>query len=92
MKIHLRLALAATLAAACGGCSKQTVSYDSIAKHPSPEMAATTDRWVDVDRDYAYMRNINHRSFLDDWRRVWLIDNPVRLSPYPIVDAAGNPR
>lgn len=92
MRIPLRLALAATLAAACGGCSKQKVSYESIAKHPAPEMAATTDRWVDVDRDYAYMRNTNHRSFLDDVRRAFLFDNPSRLSPYPIVDAAGNPR
>lgn len=59
---------------------------------PAPAMASTTDRWVDVADNYAYMRNIDQRGFIDDFNRCWYIDNPTRLSPWPIVDMSGNPR
>jgi hypothetical protein len=59
---------------------------------PAPEMASTADRWVDYADNYAYMRNVNHRSFLDDLNRTLYLGNPSRLSPYPIFDMSGNPR
>ena len=55
-------------------------------------MASTTDRWVDAADNYAYMRNIDQRGFIDDVNRTWYIDNPSRLSPWPIADMSGNPR
>jgi hypothetical protein len=30
-------------------------------------------------------RNVERREFHDDWERFWLLNNPSRLSPYPIV-------
>jgi hypothetical protein len=93
MKIPARLALAATLVAVCAGCNhKAKVSDKDIQNRPSPEMFSTSDRGSETANNYAYMRNIQHRSFVDDWNRTWLIDNPSRLSPYPIVDMSGNPR
>ena len=59
---------------------------------PAPAMAGTTDRWVDGANNYAYMRNINHRGVVDDAARSFYVDNPSRLSPWPIVDMSGNPR
>ncbi len=59
---------------------------------PSPAMAGTTDRWVDGANNFAYMRNINQRGVVDDAARLFYVDNPSRLSPWPIVDVSGNPR
>ncbi len=59
---------------------------------PSPAMTSTTERWVDITDSYSYMRNINQRGVIDDFNRLYYIDNPTRLSPWPIVDMSGNPR
>ncbi len=73
--------------AACGiGCAEE---YQN---RPAPAMASTTDRWIDAANNYVYMRNINQRGLLDDVNRTIYIDNPSRLSPWPIVDMSGNPR
>ena len=88
MKTAARLTAFALLLAAGGtlGCAQ---GYQN---KPSPAMASTADRWVDAADNYAYMRNINQRGFIDDINRTWYIDNPTRLSPWPIVDMSGNPR
>jgi hypothetical protein len=93
MKTLIRIALAVTIAAVIAGCSsKENVSFNKIASRPAPEMSSTSDRNVDIDANYAYMRNTNYRGFWDDLQRALYIDNPTRLSPYPIVDMSGNPR
>ena len=91
MRIPARIALAAAIAAACGGCHSKT-SFKAISNKPAPEMFSTADRGSDAAANYAYMRNTNYRSFWDDLGRALYIDQPMRLTPYPIVDAAGNPR
>ncbi|MHC4081905.1 MAG: hypothetical protein ACYS15_19005 [Planctomycetota bacterium] len=93
MKTLSRIVLAATVAVVIGGCSQQEkVDFKSITRKPAPEMASTADRSADIDANYAYMRNTNYRSFWDDLQRTFYIDNPSRLSPYPIVEMSGNPR
>ena len=72
--------------------SKDDVSFKSVTAKPAPEMSSTADRSVDMDANYAYMRNTNYRALWDDLQRMIYIDNPSRLSPYPIVDMSGNPR
>ncbi len=88
MKTAARLLAVSLLFTAVGtiGCAH---SYQN---KPSPALASTTDRWVDTADNYAYMRNINQRGFIDDVNRTMYIDNPSRLSPWPIVDMSGNPR
>ena len=83
------LVVTLTVAATTLGGLGCTYAYQN---KPSPAMASTTDRWVDLADNYAYMRNIDQRGFIDDFNRTWYIDNPTRLSPWPIVDMSGNPR
>ena len=93
MKTLFRFALTLLIAAVIVGCSKkENVSFKKIAGRPAPEMSSTADRNVDIDKNYAYMRNTNYRGFWDDLQRSLYIDNPTHLSPYPIVDTSGNPR
>ncbi len=83
----LVVALTMTAAALGGlGCAHE---YQN---KPAPAMASTTERWVDSADSYVYMRNINQRGAIDDFNRSIYIDNPSRLSPWPIVDMSGNPR
>ncbi len=84
-------ALATAFAAGCAA-KKGDVSFEAIAAHPAPELSATADRNVDIDKNYAYLRNTNYRGFWDDVQRMFYIDNPSRLSPWPIVETSGNPR
>jgi len=93
MKTLSRIVLAASVVVVAAGCSnKDKVDFKSIAAKPAPEMASTADRSVDIDANYAYMRNTNYRAFWDDLQRSLYLDNPSRLSPYPIVELSGNPR
>ncbi len=90
MKTAARLLVVAlTVAAASFGSLGCAHTYQN---KPSPAMASTTDRWVDAADNYSYMRNINQRGVIDDFNRAVYIDNPSRLSPWPIVDMSGNPR
>jgi uncharacterized lipoprotein len=93
MKTLSRLVLATSVVVVAAGCSnKEKVDFKSITRHPAPEMASTADRSEDIDGNYAYMRNTNYRGFWDDLQRSLYLDNPSRLSPYPIVELSGNPR
>jgi len=83
------LVVTLTMAAATLGSLGCANAYQN---KPSPAMASTTERWVDLADTYSYMRNINQRGFIDDFNRMLYIDNPTRLSPWPIVDMSGNPR
>ncbi len=90
MKIIARLLVVVLLfvAAAVGGLG----CAHGYQNKPAPAMASTTERWVDGANSFAYMRNINQRGVLDDAARAFYVDNPSRLSPWPIVDMSGNPR
>ena len=83
------LVVALTVTAATFGSLGCAHAYQN---RPSPAMASTTDRWIDASNNYSYMRNINQRGVIDDFNRAVYIDNPTRLSPWPIVDMSGNPR
>jgi hypothetical protein len=90
---HVSCIIGAALVAATVGCSSQEkVDFKSIAARPAPEMQSMADRPVDMDRHYAYMRNTNYRAFWDDLRRMFYVDNPSRLTPFPSIDTSGQPR
>ena len=93
MRIRVRTIVLALLGACIAGCgSKDPVSYHSIQKHPTPELSSIADRPDDVSRHTAIARNQNLRMFWDDVTRMWMIDQPSQLSPYPITNTSGNPR
>ena len=76
-----------------GGCGQSDpYSFKSIRNDLSPELAGAADRPDDIDRHTAVMADINMRSYWDDFTRIFYIDHPSRLSPYPIVNTSGNPR
>jgi len=83
------LVVALTMTAATLGGLGCASAYQN---KPAPAMASTTERWVDLADTYSYMRNINQRGVIDDFNRLFYVDNPTRLSPWPIVDMSGNPR
>ncbi|MHC4415875.1 MAG: hypothetical protein ACYS0G_11385 [Planctomycetota bacterium] len=94
MKIFALLTVLAAGAALIAGCdtTQDEVSYDAIRNDLTPELAGLVDRPDDIDRHIAVMGNANMRMFWDDVSRLWYIDHPSRLSPYPIVYTSGHPR
>ena len=57
----------------------------------TPELMTLTERPVDVTSDISVNTNSDIRSFWTDLGRVFMLDTPSRLSPYPIVNTTGNP-
>jgi len=78
------LASLTVLSAACllSGCG-QSLS-PNVEGLSNTKNEAKTSRRVTI--------NHNDRMLSDDWRRVWLTDNPSRLSPFPVTDTSGQPR
>ena len=72
--------------------SDDSLTFAEAADDPTPELISTRQRPVDVDRQLAYMKNVNNRSFWDDLSRAFYTDHPSRLSPYPIMSTSGEPR
>jgi hypothetical protein len=72
------------------GCSDNT-TYHSIRNNLTPELTGTAERKVDRDRNFHIAADSNWRQMNDDISRTFLLDNPSRLSPYPIV-SNGAPR
>jgi hypothetical protein len=66
--------------------NEMLTSPEILAKSMSPEMYSTLNTNPEL-----YLRNNanqqqNLRGVVDDWNRWWLIDEPIQLSPYPIVN------
>ena len=58
----------------------------------SPKMAGLSQTKGEAKASRRVAVNANWRMVNDDWRRVWLTDNPSRLSPMPVTDTSGQPR
>ncbi|MBX3365034.1 MAG: hypothetical protein KF866_09740 [Phycisphaeraceae bacterium] len=87
LKTHARRAACLVLgvgAAALVGCSGSSVSASAIRANPTPELVTLHQRQADVDNQYAFMRNANHRMILSDLSRFWYTDRPSRLTPEPM--------
>lgn len=67
------------------------VSYSAITADLTPELQTLHERPVDVDRSVAVTHNHNLRLFWADLGRVFLTDNPSRLSPLRPIRTAANP-
>ncbi len=94
MRTTHRLLSGAVLTACLLGCQKNytDVSFAGIRKHPAPEMSALAFTKADGQRSMATMKNQNLRMVWDDFNRVWYLDQPSRLSPYPVMYTSGGPR
>lgn len=98
------LTTALTLAAFAGvtttilsGCStpdpnrKYKTDLDSLSADLSPELVDTQATHVEARMDRVVNRDQDIRSGVSDWERFWLTDKPSALSPFPIMQTAGNP-
>ena len=51
----------------------------------TPGMNGLAETYSENDAGIAVVNNDNDRMYVDDWRRVLIIDKPSSLSPYPVV-------
>lgn len=95
MRILVGLTLGVLGAAVLTGCSSSnpySVGFKSISHNLTPELEGLTDRPVDNLRNMAVVHNQILRMMEDDIGRMFHLDHPSRLSPYPITYTSGNPR
>ncbi|MDG2422626.1 MAG: hypothetical protein P8M22_01470 [Phycisphaerales bacterium] len=77
---------------ASSGCTSDKYhTWGYIKNNLTPEMAGISETKLDQERDLAVSNDTDWRAFSDDWGRVWLTDQPTKLSPYPLVNTGGNP-
>ncbi|MCE9619986.1 MAG: hypothetical protein K8R92_08750 [Planctomycetes bacterium] len=65
--------------------NEMLVSSEILVKSMSPEMYSTTSTNPELYLKNNANEQQNLRGIVDDWNRIWLIDEPSPLSPYPIV-------
>lgn len=75
----LLLTMAGAMLAGCGSSARHQYMRWNVA----PELETLDQRWVDADNEYAIMNSENTRMLRADWRRVWYVDRPSRLSREP---------
>ena len=85
--------LGATTVLALGGCKSSTdhYSYKAITSDLTPELQGLAERPVDIDTNVAVVENTNWRLMWGDLGRVWFLDRPSILSPFPTVSTSGQP-
>ena len=66
--------------------NEMLTSSEILAKSMSPEMYSTTKSNPELYLQNNANEQQNMRGVVDDWNRWWLIDEPIPLSPYPIVN------
>lgn len=74
------------LAACVGGCShnpKPGESVNAIRGNPTPEMWTLSRSHDQALNDTAITLNEDFRQVNDDWKRLWLMDRPSRMSGFP---------
>jgi len=69
------------------GCSSNpnNVSISSIRGNLTPEVKGVSETNYDQANNQAIIENIQWREASDDLDRIFLLDQPSTLSPYPIV-------
>jgi hypothetical protein len=77
--------VALPLAAGCSSKPTNSVSISSIRGNLTPEVRGVSETAYDQANNQAIIENIQWREASDDLDRIWLLDQPSTLSPYPIV-------
>jgi hypothetical protein len=63
----------------------------TIGKNLTPELAGTSLTVNEAYMNSTVVGDVNLRQMQDDWARLWLMNKPSSLSPYPIVNTGGRP-
>ena len=79
--------------AVLSGCktNRDYYSYHAITSNLTPELQGVSERPIDVNTNVAVAENVNWRLFWGDLGRVWYMDRPSILSPFPTVSTSGQP-
>ncbi len=62
-----------------------------IGEDLSPELAGAALSVNEAYMNSTVVGDVNLRQVQDDWARLWLMNKPSSLSPYPIVNTGGRP-
>ena len=62
-----------------------------IGRDQTPELAGTSLSINEAYMNSATVGDVDLRQVQDDWARLWLMNKPSTLSPYPIVNTGGRP-
>lgn len=65
------------------GCSAKRDRLAEFRANPTPELVTMNQRPDDVRNLSALIHNEQKRMLVRDWRYLWLLDRPTRLSPAP---------
>ena len=85
--------LGATALLMTTGCKSNTdhYSYKAITSDLTPELMGLSERQVDIHTNIAVVEDVNWRLMWGDLGRVWFLDRPSILSPFPTVSTSGQP-
>ena len=67
-----------------GGCGKKHITGESVRKNMAPEMDGIAFTHEQRANNKARSVNTTVRQFNDDWDRFWLMDQPSRLTVFPV--------
>lgn len=82
MKIATSALVVAVALTGLGGC------YAKL----TPEMRGLSHTPQEFKNARKVVSNQNVRALNDEIARMWLVDNPSHLTPWPVVDTSGMPR
>lgn len=88
-------ATAALLLTGCGNGTKRNlddVRYGTIMHNLTPELAGLSSSQDDIRSNSAVVGNMNLRMASDDLIRMWLMDKPSILTPYPTFSSSHQPQ
>lgn len=66
-----------------GGCSTD-ITGQSVRANPSPEMESIAYTHEQRQNNLMRVNDTNWRQLVDDWDRLWLMDQPLHLNNIPI--------
>jgi hypothetical protein len=85
-KFCITLLAALLVTSLFAGChQKSGYSTKAILANPSPEMKGIAETPSEDKAGIAVVNNVNDRLYVDDWRKVLLLDKPSSLTVVPVV-------
>ena len=86
MKTSTKALSISVLCICLAGCSGKQNQDRAILNNLTPNMDGIAETYAQNDSGIAVVVNENIRMVSDDLRRLFLLDKPSMLTPYPVVD------
>jgi hypothetical protein len=72
------------LATGCESQQEKTVTVEDVRNNLSPNFNTVIYSEEQVKNNWAVTLDVNERELRDDWNRMWFLERPQRLTPYPM--------